>query len=333
MTKTYCRTLPVESFNQLLDELELLGLIIEPTVERVTVSFKHEGTEYQTSLTGDLKDIPNVGTIWNQFLKNCERETFELKNKEQYGYKETWELLSKKKHVKWDIKDPGGYSYTLDKKARKWLKCWSYDVNSAYSYAMLQDMPDTDQPPRLNDFVHAGEIGFTAGGEASTEEGDYMEFIFPLKESPFKAYVNKYYDKKKEATNDDERAKWKYFLNIPSGMMQKHNIFMRLAILHYAKIYISSFIDEDTVYCNVDSIISTKERTDLPLGDKLGEFKKSKENADFKYIQPGIYQWGSECHYQGIPGQCLTDIEDTTGWQDNYKYKLVNRRLVKNEKN
>ena len=113
-------------------------------------------------------------------------------------------------------------------------------------------------------------------------------------------------------------------------MIQRYNIFIRLGILYNAAEYIKQFQDEDTVYCNTDSIVSLKRRTDLPLGIELGQFKEEHVNEDFKFIQAGQYQWGSECHYKGIPGCALTDIENTENWQENLPYKLVNRRVVKN---
>ena len=64
--------------------------------------------------------------------------------------------------------------------------------------------------------------------------------------------------------------------------------------------------------------------------NELGQFKEEHINEDFKFIQAGQYQWGSECHYNGVPGCAIKDIENIENWQDNLPYKLVNRRIVKN---
>ena len=187
--------------------------------------------------------------------------------------------------------------------------------------------------PKLNSIIGENEIGFNRSGYACTEPGVFAEYVFPLIESPFKKYIDTYYKKKSNAKDKFERHKWKSYLNIASGLLHRHNIFLRLAVLYYASTYISQFIDEDTVYCNTDSIISTKKRTDLPLGDDIGQFKEEHSNEDFKYLDIGIYQWGDNCHYSGIPGCTIKDIEVIDNWKTNfpYKYDEKSRRIIINE--
>ena len=199
---------------------------------------------------------------------------------------------------------------------------------------MCKDMPDTSIAPRMYDAVGPNEIGFNDGGEVTTTIGDFAEYIFPLMKSPFIKYVENYYAKKQKAKTKEERDLWKDFLNIPTGMSHKKNIFIRNAILYHAACYIRQFIDKDTVYCNTDSIVSLKKRTDLPIGDKLGEFKEEHANERFKFIDEGIYQWDNECHYKGIPGCALTDIENIENWEENlpYKYNELTRRIEPNGK-
>lgn len=320
------KNLDIDQFNSLLDEIDYLKP--ELVISKCTVSFVFNNIKYNCSLTGEKKNIPNCGNIWGQFNKftKC---SYELQNKERFGYRKV-KLDNYSTKVHWKLKDPGNYWYIKESASRQWLKCYSYDINSAYSYAMTQPLPDTSVEPRLNCILKQGEIGFYNDGSATEEVGTYVEYAFPLKKYNFDIYVNRYYEKKKLAKTDEERKIWKDFLNIPSGMIQKHNIFIRLGILYNEYKYIKQFQDEDTVYCNTDSIVSLKKRTDLPLGNELGQFKEEHTNDDFKFIKEGIYQWGNECHYTGIPGCSLTDIEDITGWQNNMPYKVVNRRIVKN---
>ena len=332
MKKSYTKILQIQDFNNILEYIDNNDSPVEINNLLGTVSFKYEGVEYQTSLTGDLKDVINVGNIWNQFLKICPLESFKLANKEDFGYCEIFDNQGRK-HIHWKIIDPGNYDYVKESYSSKWYNCYSYDQNSAYSYAMLQPMPDTSKKPRLNDLVGHNEIGFYENGMATTDLGAYAEYIFPLMPSPFTPYVLKYFNKKINAKTKEEKTKWKYFLNIPTGMLHKVNIFMRLAVLYYARNYIRTFIDENTIYCNVDSIVSTKKRVDLPIGNDLGEFKEEHNNEPFKFIQSGIYQWSEECHYKGIPACTIKDIENIEGWQYNFPYKIENRRIVKNEKN
>ena len=319
------KNLTVEEFNSLLDEIDYTKP--EITVSSCTVSFIFSGTKYNCSLTGEIKNIPNCGNIWKQFNKLTEK-SYELPNKEKYGYRKV-KLQDGSTKVHWKLKDPGNYWYVKESASRKWLKCYSYDVNSSYSYAMLQPLPDTSVEPRLNCILKEGEIGFYNDGGATKEVGTYVEYAFPLKIYNFDTYVNTYYEKKK-LSEGEKRKLWKEFLNIPSGMIQRYNIFIRLGILYNAADYIKQFQDEDTVYCNTDSIVSLKRRTDLPIGNELGQFKEEHINEDFKFISTGKYQWGSECHYKGVPPCALKDIENIEGWQVNLPYKLVNRRVVKN---
>ena len=319
------KNLTVEEFNSLLDEIDYTKPEIK--VSSCTVSFIFSGTKYNCSLTGEIKNIPNCGNIWKQFNKLTEK-SYELPNKEKYGYIKV-KLQDGSIKVHWKLKDPGNYWYVKESASRQWLKCYSYDINSSYSYAMLQPLPDTSVEPRLNCILKEGEMGFYNDGSATKEVGAYVEYAFPLKIYNFDIYVNRYYEKKKSSEGELRKA-WKDFLNIPAGMMQKHNIFIRLGILYNAAEYIKQFQDEDTVYCNTDSIVSLKRRTDLPIGTEIGQFKEEHINDDFKFIQAGQYQWGDECHYNGIPGCALKDIENTKNWQENLPYKLINRRVVKN---
>lgn len=323
------KILTVDQFNEFLATLDYYD---ELDIKQIGICMrlKVKDISYYCSLTGKVEDTPNTGNIWRYFTKYAPEATFSLKEG-QYG-KKTVKVAKYKTKVRWEIKDPGNFAYSDDSRSRQWLKCYSYDTNSAYSYAMTKPIPDTSKEPRMYDIVKENEIGFWASGDVTTEVGAYAEYIFPLIESPFKPFIRSYYRKKQDAKTKEERKSWKAFLNIPTGMMHKRNIFIRNAILYYAREYIRSFMDDDTVYCNTDSIVSLKRRPDLPLGDNLGEFKEEHINEDFKYIKSGIYQWGTECHYEGIPGCALTDIEDTAGWKERvpYKYDKTNRRIIKN---
>lgn len=326
---SYEKTVSIETFNDILDKF--YRPLEVKQVHASTVMFQIDDCKYYCSLTGEKKNTINVGNIMAQFNKLV-APGFELEEG-QYG-KTTTKLDRHKKRVNWNIEDPGNFWYTDDRRAGKWLKCWSYDLNSSFSYAMMQPMPDTTKEPRKFDIVKENEIGFYSDGGATTKVGTYAEYIFPLIESPFIKYIEHYYNKKQAAKDKAERTCWKQFLNIPCGMLHRKNIFMRNAVLYYAKQHISQYIDEDTVYCNTDSIISVKPRFDLPISNKIGEFKAEKVCIRFKYLEPGIYQWDQECHYKGIPGIALTDIEKTDNWANNlpYKYDKEKRRIVENGK-
>ena len=136
----------------------------------------------------------------------------------------------------------------------------------------------------------------------------FAEYIFPLIKSPFKPFIDKYYELKVKYSNDKKKkAKYKQILNIPTGYVQRLNPFLRNAIIYYAKEYVKQYIDENTLYVNTDSIISLTERPDIPLHDtELGKFKCD-HRGTFMYWAQGCYEWNGEKHNQGIPQYMLNN--------------------------
>lgn len=270
-------------------------------------------------VNGEKPNIKNKGFIANMF-----KPKVPVIN-EGYGRKETPDpTFDMPAHTKitWDYLDPGNFSYTNDEYRLKKLKCYSYDLNSAYSFAMLKPMPDTSNP-RFDSIVGPGEIGFRKGTKLVpvVSEGKRADVVFRLVESPYKDFVYKYYTlKENEPHGSQKRAYYKEILNVASGLLHRYNIFHRLTVLYYAKMYIQQFIDEDTVYCNVDSIVSLKKRSDLPISDGIGNFKLEHDGDDFKFKQVAIYQWGDEVHYSGIPSKMIKDIEDVKNVNQFTKY-------------
>lgn len=324
MKKKLNYELTPKEWNKKIDELNKYGVEYHITKLACAATLSTRSAYYHVSLIKDPRATYNVGAIISSFRSKTHYH--EIQN--QYGYK----IDEKSNKVKWDYGVAHGYSYSDSDYARKWLKCWSYDINSAFAYAMMQPMPDTTKEPRYEDDVREGEIGFYSLGGATTNVGEPADIIFPLMESPFRSYVEYYYNLKKNAKDKAEKAKWKDFLNIATGHLAKTNIFLRNAILYYSNRYIKSFIDDDTVYCNVDCIVSLKPRNDLPIGNELGQFKIEHENDNFKYIKAMQYQWNKECHYNGIPSESLTDIENIDNWQDYLFYTFNGDKIVKNKK-
>ena len=74
--------------------------------------------------------------------------------------------------------------------------------------------------------------------------------------------------------------------------MQKTNPFIRAKIIYEANKMISDLIDENTLYCNTDSIVSLTERKDIKLGNNIGQFK-IEHQGDFAYIGFN-YQWNRD---------------------------------------
>lgn len=182
----------------------------------------------------------------------------------------------------------------------------SYDINSAYSYAMLQAMPDTSIPPKQKE-IEPGEIGFDLEGNRQTS--GYSIYVFNLINSPFKKFVNTYYKKKIKAKTKLERRRAKEYLNFSVGFLQSRDPFTRAQIVGIANDLIKSLIDEETtIYCNTDSIVSTVERPELKLGNYIGEWKV--EHKGLFAFKGFNYQW--DYNLPSVRGKPKTDFE--VGW-------------------
>lgn len=278
---------------------------------------------------------PNILSIAKEFAKIKYSHI-----EHQYGYTEIPTDEPHRFKVKWDIDNTRPFGFFEEYFANKDLLCYSYDINSSYPFAMTMPMPDTSKPALLNTRVGVHQIGFSKDGFVTTDYGIIMDYVFDLVESPFTPYVKKYYELKKNASLED-RLMYKYRLNIPYGLTQRHNIFYHNTIIYWATKYVRQFLDEDTIYSNIDSIVSLRRRSDLPMGLELGEFKCEHDEMYFKCAHLGCYQWKDkegkvEIHYKGIPSFLVTDVSDISDIKNNIlklPYRLENNKLVKGDVN
>ena len=194
------------------------------------------------------------------------------------------------------------YNPTYNKTRQKAI---CYDMNSAYSYAMLQDMPDTSVPWRSGKIVEGKEIGFREALNPNNEETTCLEtrysghsqWIFPLMRSPFEKFVKQWYNEKLNGDKD----KAKCVLNYSVGSLQRVNPFLRATIICNCNNLIKSMIDESTLFCNTDSI-TTMKKLDLKFGKAVGEWKVEHE-GEVAYVGNN-YQWSDgSTSYRGIPKQ------------------------------
>lgn len=184
-------------------------------------------------------------------------------------------------------------------KGKRISNCIGYDENSAWDWAMCQPMPNTNKPYKKWQKLKDGEIGFNRDIRGysdreylymETKIGELCEFVFEKIESPFKDFVNYYYNKKKNAKTPEEKQKYKDILVFPIGYMARKNPFIRSAILSYSNYRIFDLIDPETTYSsNTDSLNSTVIRDDIELGEELGQFK-IEHTGDYVYCDSG-YQW------------------------------------------
>lgn len=216
-----------------------------------------------------------------------------------------------------------------------------YDMNSAYAYAMLGDMPDTKGVSSVDivcynsGIVKEDELGFDVSGNL-VDTGCFALYKFKRMKSPFKKFVEYYYTLKSTATNKEARKHAKNILNMSVGFLQRVNPFLRATIVSRANKFIQSLMDENTIYCNTDCIISLSPRNDLKLGDGVGEWKIENQGS-FRYVGSN-YQWNGEVPtYRGIPKKwfkkgfnILTDEIPYNGnvyELDYLNIKVVRRRL------
>lgn len=196
-----------------------------------------------------------------------------------------------------------GYLYNNPKlSGHRYENCYGYDINSAYTAAMCEDMPDTRYPAKIGKCLEEGEIGFRPDYRITTQVGMFCMYVYPRIESPFKKFAEVWYAKKKNATNKADKAYAKAILNCAVGYLQRVNPVLRTAILSYANQRIMSLVDENTLYCNTDSIISRVRRPDIEknLGPGLGQWKIEHQGA-FAYIGFSA-QWNNDLPiYRGIP--------------------------------
>lgn len=217
---------------------------------------------------------------------------------------------------------------------RQYAYC--YDLNSAYSYAMLNDMPDTSVPWRLGNIKEGFEIGFEERLNEKTgltmlvpKYKGFSMYIFPLMKSPFTKFVETWYAKKKNSPKGSkERDKAKGVLNYSVGYLQRINPFLRSTIIGNCNSLIESLIDEDTLFCNTDSITSLRP-LDLPIGEEIGQWKL--EHEGYVAYKGNNYQWynGDLC-FRGIPKSWFPKgwdiLKDPIPYQGNV-YKFENMRL------
>ena len=224
------------------------------------------------------------------------------------------------------------FTYINDKyEGIRQYHCYGYDVNKCYRWAMLQPMPDTSVKPRAGTINVGKELGFALDIDEDNfimkKEG-YSNWIFPLIESPFKAFVEHW-------SKEKDKAKSKGVINSLTGQLKYTNYYLRAAIVSYARQRMESLIDENTLYCNTDSIVSLKERLDLPLSDdKIGYFRKEHDDQSFVYIG-SVYQWDFEKpSWKGVSESRFNEKYDleTDEIPDNimpYDYNYDKKRIVK----
>ncbi len=166
-------------------------------------------------------------------------------------------------------------------------RAYEYDMNSAYGYGMkYAPLPDT-RCPLGKGVLEKGQIGFNPSmcQCVTTSVGDFCEYRFPIMSDedrkPLSDWVDRWYNKKKNAKNEFEKHQAKAFIVIPVGNFQRTNWFMRSAIVEYCNGIIMDLEERypSIIKSNTDAVITTERIPELEanMGPDLGQWKLEKE--------------------------------------------------------
>lgn len=278
---------------------------IEVEVVNIKLTYKvgPKVTTYQTRLDGGENANKITGLLAYQTL--C--KYYKIPNlKDNEYYKREERKVNGKSQISWIIQAASPLLWcNTEKSGKLYNNCIEYDMTSAYAWALTKPIPNTAEEPRFNGVVNEGEIGFRLDGTI-TFNGS-ANIIYPLMESPFYRFVNKWFGVKRYGFGDD-KIKAKQMLTYCVGYMQRTNPFIRNTIVERCNMLMESLIDENTLYCNTDCIVSLVERKDLKMGCSFGEFH-IEHTGTFAY-EGFNYQWNYETPtYRGIPKNWFINFE------------------------
>lgn len=297
----YCKEHRLEAPSEAWASLQRLPSIyytLELMYARIVLRYAGKGTpytEYVFYLDGSYHQQAISGMrAFNTLQRMSNKGVVDLTNNPEY-YDQTFD--------QWKLGSIAGLIYFNPKLINhRYENCVCYDRRSAYSSAMLEPIPNTNVLPRRFGRVGKNEIGFIemelgyneeSHFYAVFEEGRQADYIYPAIESPFKHFVEYFFNKRKKAKGV-ETDKLKQTLNYAVGYIRRKNPFIHSCILSRARFYIEALIDEDTLYSNTDSIVSRVRRPDLDalVGDNVGDFKVEHKGS-FAYTESG-YQWNND---------------------------------------
>lgn len=288
------------------------NLEINAITVKLTYRKNNKTTIYASRLDGD--DINQHISGMRAYTTMCQNilpwHMPNLKADPRYKYHKT-----KRGQIEWVIDSTKQLMYYNEEfNNNRYENCFSYDLNSAFTDAMCKPIPNTEEEPQFLRNIKKGEIGFLLDGTVIFEAGIFCNIIFPEMESPFIKFATKYFDKKRYATDKEAKDKAKQTLNFCIGYMHRTNPFIRNCIVQRCNNKIKALIDENTLYCNTDCIVSKGRRFDLEnnLGNGLGQWK-IEHQGDFAYKEFS-YQWNDAIPtYRGIPKKWFENFEKENG--------------------
>lgn len=211
------------------------------------------------------------------------------------------------------ISNLGGYQNSHPDKKGYYEYAICYDVNKSFFNACNNLMPTTmvgnlDSPKE-------NQVGFRQNGMPVIGPSNVIcPYIFKLERiKGLDRYVELYTKKLNKAKDKNEKQYYKDQINMSIGNLANHNPFLRNMIVWYSNQFIESKVDENTIWSNTDSIVSTVKRNDLQVSDKIGDFKIEHEG---RFIQNGTgYQWldDNKISNKGLSKDKIKLYEERTG--------------------
>lgn len=199
------------------------------------------------------------------------------------------------------IPNLGARHYANPKYMNTELKnCFGYDVNKMYLSLCSSDQLPVKYLGELDRDVAEDEVGFDMLTGEPIYSGNAYYIFKKGKISGLCTWAKRMIKRLTEVKdNPDQKSQLKLEINACIGYlgknenMENNNRFIRNTIVWLANKFIADRTDENTLFSNTDSIVSLVERTDLPISDKIGDFK-IEHFGTFKYTNEMAYQWNTE---------------------------------------
>ena len=166
------------------------------------------------------------------------------------------------------------------------INIFEYDLNSAYGWGLkVAPLPDTRYPLGLG-ILEKNQIGWSWNGTLGLI-GEECPYRFPLMSredrKPIDLWVDRWYDLKRKAKNEADKARAKAYIVIPIGNFQNYNWFMRSAVIEFVNNYIMDLADryDCVVKYNTDCLVTLKKIPELDqnIGNDIGQWKIEKEGV------------------------------------------------------
>lgn len=227
----------------------------------------------------------------------------------------------------------------------KAVNAYEYDLSQAYAQMLRLPLPVTSSLKRNAKLVK-GQIGFININNdllLIEEEGIECDYVFDSMESPYIKWIDNLLNRIAKENNKNDKDDLKNVYRFAIGDLQNLNPFWRATIVGRCNNLVKSYMDENTIYCNTDSIVSTVRRLDLE-NDKFN-WKLKRENEVFKWQKGRCnYQWNLEVpvmkgplkryveYYNQVHNKPWNILTDSIPSHLEHQYKL-NRKTLQIEEN